>query len=105
MNKINEIFRKIFQYANNLYDDAKSHPFFKRYVVLTCILTTVFTLILFPVDTIILKVLRDAEGKSFQSAEVSNLKASLFGDISIDSLKINLRSREAQKQVFLQAAV
>ena len=94
MNKINEIIRKIFQSAKNLYNDAKSHPFFKRYVIFTCLLTVVFTLVFFPVDTIILKLLRDAEGKSFQSAEVSDLKASLFGDISIDSMKINLRSRE-----------
>lgn len=94
MNKTSAIISKIIKSAKNLYADAKSNPYFKRYITLTCLLTVLFTIILFPIDTVILKVLREAEGKSFQSSEVSGLKASLFGNIIIDSMKINLRSRE-----------
>ena len=94
MNIIISIAVKLLQSVKNLYEDAKANPYFKRYAVSALLLALLFTVILFPVDSVILKIIREAEGKSFQSAEVSNLKASLFGDISFDSIKINLRSRE-----------
>ena len=94
MNKTSAIISKIIKSVKNLYADAKSNTYFKRYITLACLLTALFTIILFPVDAVIFKVLREAEGKSFQSSEVSGLKASLFGDIVIDSMRIYLRSRE-----------
>jgi len=79
--KITAIFKKSRSFFSEI-------PHLKKYLLLSVLLTILFTIINFPFDTVFTNKIRNLKNRNFQIADISGLRFSIFSESKIDLIKI-----------------
>ena len=94
MQKPKDALINVLEKTKSLFRLAKTDKYFQKYVILTCVFFILFTLALFPVETLVMNNLSNLKSASLKSVNLSDLKISLLTGMKFSSADIVTKTGE-----------